>query len=176
MELACACLDKPEDPFPGKRQYVLQCFQDVKAQQEQIGSLVEQASALLNEILQNEEVDYIKGRQFDNVIREARVLIESCKRRLTGAEQAISELSDKMGTVKWASRGLRATGMRPRKNRQLVAMLLRTGLNNVLLPILFSIVIEFVVTPRNFIIAKLSIRTPGSSSVPIIFTTFQYLP
>jgi hypothetical protein len=113
MELACACLDKPEDPFPGKRQYVLQCFQDVKAQQEQIGSLVEQASALLNETLQNGEVDYIKGRQFDNVIREARVLIESCKRRLTGAEQAISELSDKMGTVKWASRGLCATGMGP---------------------------------------------------------------
>ena len=115
MELACACLDKPEDPFPGKRQYVLQCFQDVKAQQEQIGSLVEQASALLNEILQNEEVDYIKGRQFDNVIREARVLIEFCKRRLTGAEQAISELSDKMGTVKWASRGLRATGIEATK-------------------------------------------------------------
>ena len=99
MELACACLDKPEDPFPGKRQYVLQCFQDVKAQQEQIGSLVEQASALLNEILQNEEVDYIKGRQFDNVIREARVLIESCKRRLTGADRLFRSFPTKW--VQW---------------------------------------------------------------------------
>jgi hypothetical protein len=111
MELACACLDTAEDPFPGQRQYIVQCLQDVKMQQEQIGSLVEQASVLLNEILQHEGVDYLKGRQFDNVVREARVLIESCKRRLNGAEQAITELSQKMGTVKWASRALRVTGM-----------------------------------------------------------------
>ena len=111
MELACACLDTEEDPFPGQRQYIVQCFQDVKTQQEQIGSLVEQASAVLNEILQEEEVDYVKGRQFDNIVREARVQIESCRRRLNGAEQAISELSQKMSTVKWASRGIRATGM-----------------------------------------------------------------
>jgi hypothetical protein len=110
MELACACLDTEEDPFPGQRQYIVQCFQDVKTQQEQIGSLVEQASALLNAILQEEGVDYVKGRQFDNIVREARVQIESCRRRLNGAEQAISELSQKMSTVKWA-RGMRATGM-----------------------------------------------------------------
>ena len=114
MELARGCLDTPEDPFPGQRQYIVECHEDVKTQQEQIGSLVEQASILLSEILQNEEVDYIKGRQFDNVIREAKVQIESCKRRLSGAEQAMSELFEKMNTVKWTSRGLRATGMGPR--------------------------------------------------------------
>ena len=113
MELACACLDTTEDPFPGQRQYIIQCFQEVKTQQEQISYLVERASAVLNEILQDEEVDYIKGRQFDNVIREARVHIDSCKRRLDGAEQAIFELSENMSTVKWTSRGLCATGMGP---------------------------------------------------------------
>ena len=111
MELACACLNTPEDPFPGQRQYIVQCLEDVKMQQEQIASLVEQASGLMNEILQHEEVDYLKGRQFDNVVREARVLIESCKRRLNGAEQAIAELSQKMSSVKLASRALRATGI-----------------------------------------------------------------
>jgi hypothetical protein len=109
--LACACLNTPEDPFPGQRQYIVQCLEDDKLQQEQIASLVEQASGLMNEILQHEEVDYLKGRQFDNVVREARVLIESCKRRLIGAEQAISELSQKMSSVNWASRALGATGI-----------------------------------------------------------------
>ncbi|CAB4044109.1 Hypothetical predicted protein, partial [Paramuricea clavata] len=109
MELACACLNTPEDPFPGQRQYIVQCHEDVKMQQEQIASLVEQASGLMNEILQHKEVDYLKGRQFDNVVREATVLIESCKRRLNGAEQAISELSQKMSSVNWASRAIRAT-------------------------------------------------------------------
>ena len=113
MELVCAYFNTPEDPFPGQRQYIIECHEDVKIQQEQISTLVEQASNLLNEILQNKEIDYIKGRQFDNVIREARVQIESCKRRLDGAEEAIFELAEKMNTVKWTSRGLRATGMGP---------------------------------------------------------------
>ena len=108
MELACACVDAAEDPFPGERQYISQCLEDVKAQQEQIASLVQQASELLKEILQHEGVDYLKGRQFDNVVREAKVQIESCKRRLTGAEEAISKLSKKTGTVKWTKRGVRA--------------------------------------------------------------------
>lgn len=110
MELACACLNASDDPFPGQRQYIVQCLEDVKSQQQQIATLVEQASSILSEILQNEGVDYLKGRQFDNVVREARVQIESCRRRLIGAEEAILELSQKMGTVKWASRAIRATG------------------------------------------------------------------
>ena len=113
MELVYACLDTTVDPFPGQCQHIIQRFQDVKTQQERIESLLEQACVLLNEILQNEEVDYINGRQFDYVIREASVQIESCKRRLDGAEEAIFELSEKMNTVKWTSRGLRATGMGP---------------------------------------------------------------
>ena len=31
-----------------------------------------------------------------------------------------------------------------------------------------SYILNFVVTPRNFIIAKLSIRKPGSSLLPIV--------
>lgn len=111
MKLACECLNAPDDPFPGQRQYIVQCIEDVKTQQEQIVALVERASELLQEIVEQEEVDYLKGRQFDNVVRSANVQIESCRRRLTGAEQAISELAQKMGTVKWTSRALRATGM-----------------------------------------------------------------
>ena len=111
MVLACECLNAADDPFPGQRQYIVKCIEDVRTQQEQIVALVEQAGELLEEILQQEEVDYLKGRQFDNVIRAANVQIESCRRRLNGAEQAISELAQKMDTVKWTSRALRATGM-----------------------------------------------------------------
>lgn len=112
LELARAFFCKEEDPFPGQRQYIVDCLEDVKTQQQQINALVEQASALLKEILLQEEVDYIKGRQFDNVVREAKVQIESCSRRLSGAEQAISEFSQKMNTVKWGSRAFRAAGMK----------------------------------------------------------------
>ena len=112
LELACAFFSQEEDPFPGERQYIVDCLEDVKTQQQQINALVEQASILLKEILQQEGVDYIKGRQFDNIVREAKVQIESCSRQLNGAEQAISKLSQKMNTVKRVSRAFRAAGMK----------------------------------------------------------------
>ena len=114
VELACACLDTPEDPFPGERQSIVECHEYVKTKQEQIESLVKKASNLLSELVQNKEVDYIKGRQFDNVIREAIVHIESCKDHLDKAEGVLSKLAEKMSTVKWTSRGLRAVGMGPK--------------------------------------------------------------
>ena len=111
MELACEFLNTLDDPFPGQRQYIVQCNEDVRTQQERIVSLVEQARELLQEMVEEEEVDYLQGRRFDNIVREANDEIETCRRRVTRAKQAISELAQKMATVKWTSRAIRAAGM-----------------------------------------------------------------
>ena len=110
MEIASAFLTSDQDPFPGKRQYIVQCLEDVKDHQDSIVSQVENASKLLKEMLDSESFDFLKGMQFDNIIREAKTKIDLCSRRLNGAEKAIYELAGKMKTIKWSWRGMRGAG------------------------------------------------------------------
>ena len=110
LEFARSFLDVPKDPFPAQREYIVKCLKDIEDKKQRIFQSVEQASKILGEIIECEEVDILKGKQFDNVVREAHVQINSCRRRLSGAEEIILELSTKMNTVKWFSRALRVTG------------------------------------------------------------------
>ncbi|XP_046840753.1 uncharacterized protein LOC124434870 [Xenia sp. Carnegie-2017] len=111
MEIASAFLTSDQDPFPGKRQYIVQCLEDVKDHQKSIERLVADASSLLQEMLKDSEsIDFLKGMQFDNIVREAKTKINMCSRRLNGAEKAIYELAGKMKTIKWSWRGMRGAG------------------------------------------------------------------
>ncbi|XP_046840048.1 uncharacterized protein LOC124434210 [Xenia sp. Carnegie-2017] len=107
MEIASAFLTNDLDPFPGKRQYIVQCLEDVKDHQDSIVRLVADASRLLKEMLDSESVDFLMAMQFDNIVREAKTKIDLCSRRLNGAEKAIYELAGKMKTIKWSLRGMR---------------------------------------------------------------------
>ena len=111
LELASSFLDVPEDPFPAQREYIVNCLKDIEEQKQRIFQSVEQVSRILSEIIDSDEVDVLKGKQFDNVVREAHVQIDSCRRRLAGVEATILKLSTKMNTVKWFSRTFRVAGL-----------------------------------------------------------------
>ena len=110
MKIACAFLINDSDPYPSERQYIMHCFEATKEHQTSIVRLVEEASTLIKVILESEGVDYLTGRKFDNVFREAKTKIDLCRGRLKGAEKAIYELAEKMNTRKWASRVMRGAG------------------------------------------------------------------
>ncbi|XP_046840102.1 uncharacterized protein LOC124434264 isoform X1 [Xenia sp. Carnegie-2017] len=111
MEIVSAFLTSDQDPFPGERQYIVQCLEDVKDHQKSIESLVADASRLLKKMLGSESVDFLNGMQFDNIVREAKTKIDLCSRRLNGAEKAIYELAGKMITIKWSWRGMLGAGL-----------------------------------------------------------------
>ena len=96
-----------EDPFRVQRDFIIECLRDIDEQKERILQLVDEACEILKAIIDTETVDILKGMHFDNVVRQARVQIKSCRRRLDTAEQKICELSTKMTTIKWFSRTFR---------------------------------------------------------------------
>ncbi|XP_046840234.1 uncharacterized protein LOC124434386 [Xenia sp. Carnegie-2017] len=110
LEIACAFLNMEKDPFPEEGQYIMNCLENVKEHQATIESLIKDASRLLEEMLDSENFGCIVGREFDEVVRKAKIEIELCSRRLNGAEKAINKLAEKMNIIKWVSRGMRTAG------------------------------------------------------------------
>ena len=84
-----------EDPFRVQRDFIIECLRDIDEQKERILQLVDEACEILKAIIDTETVDILKGMHFDNVVRQARVQIKSCRRRLDTAEQKICQLSTK---------------------------------------------------------------------------------
>ena len=111
LELACRFLDVPDNPYPAQREYITGCLAEIEQQKQRIFRIIEQAGNILRAIIDADGLDISKGLQFDNILSEAHLEIESCRRRLTGAKDMIRELVGKMHAVKWFSRCVRAIGL-----------------------------------------------------------------
>ena len=110
LELACKFLDIPENPYQAKREHIRECLKAVEEQKQQLFQLVNDATEILDSIIQEPKFNHAKALQFDNVVRQANDVIESCKDYLDTAMETIDELTTNMTIFKWCSRGLRLTG------------------------------------------------------------------
>lgn len=110
LELACKFLDFPENPYQAKREHIRECLKAVEEQKQQLFQLVNDATEILDSIIQEPKFNHAKALQFDNVVRQANDVIESCKDYLDTAMETIEELTTNMTIFKWCSRGLRFTG------------------------------------------------------------------
>ncbi|XP_046839797.1 uncharacterized protein LOC124433971 [Xenia sp. Carnegie-2017] len=90
LKMTFAFLNNEKDPFKEERQRILNCLEKVEKRQATLESLINEACRLLKEMLNSEEVDYAKQREFDNVVRKANVEIDFCSRRLNGAEKLLT--------------------------------------------------------------------------------------
>lgn len=95
LELACKFLDVPDDPYPAEREYITGCLTETEKQKQRIFRIIEDAGDILKTIIETENLNVTEMMQFDNVLREARLEMDSCRRRLDGAKQKIVELAQK---------------------------------------------------------------------------------
>lgn len=82
----------------------------VEEKKDKVYELVEKACDLLQEITNDPEFNRRKADQFNNTVRQANVMIASCKTILSDAEETIDELTKIMSTMKGFSRVLRFAG------------------------------------------------------------------
>ena len=110
LELACKFLDLPENPYVAKREHVRECLRQVEEQKEEVFELIEKACEILLEITEDPHVNQSKAVQFNSIVRQADVLIESCNEFLSLADKTIDELEEIMSTMKIFSRVVRFAG------------------------------------------------------------------
>lgn len=111
LELASKFLDVPENPYPAEREYISGSLAEVDEQRRTIFEILHDASDVLRRIIDDETFDITKGEQFDYTIKKAELEIQICQRRLDGAKEMMTQLMQRMRSVKWFSRAVRAVGM-----------------------------------------------------------------
>ena len=100
----------PENPYNAKREHVKECLNVVEEKKQKVYDLVEKACDLLQEITNDPQFNRAKAAQFNSTVRQADVMIASCKTALSDAEETIDELTKIMSTMKVFSRLLRFAG------------------------------------------------------------------
>ena len=83
----------------------------VEENKTKVSELVKMACDLLQEIIKEPQFNRRKAAQFNSTVRQANVLIESCRDMLTEVETTMNELTSNVNTIKWSSRLLRITGL-----------------------------------------------------------------
>ena len=111
LEVACRFLDVPKNPYPAEREYISGSLAAVDEQKRAIYEMLREAGELLRNIIDDDKFDISKGLQFDNSVRKIELEIQFCQRRLDGAKKTTVQLMQKMGSVKWFSRVVRAVGI-----------------------------------------------------------------
>ena len=111
LELACKFLDVPKDPYPAEREYISGSLAEVDDQKRAIYGILREAGEILRSIIDDDKFDISKGMQFDNSVRKAELEIQFSQRRLDGAKKMTVQLMQKMRSVKWFSRAVRALGI-----------------------------------------------------------------
>ena len=106
-------LEISENSYKPERDYINKCLKDIEVKQDRIGELVDEASKILKQIVQNpfSSNSTVKAFRFDNIVREARLEIDSCEKSLAGAEDAIQTLVWKIQGRRLFSVSLRYIGM-----------------------------------------------------------------
>ena len=110
LELVCKFLDVPENPYKAKHEDVKECLKQVENQQEKVSELVEKACDILLEIIREPQLHRAKAAEFNFTVRQANVIIESCQKLLSHAQQVVDELITIMSTKKGLSRFARLVG------------------------------------------------------------------
>ena len=110
LERSCKFLDLPENPYKAKREHIKKCLDAVEEKKQKISDLVEKACDLLQEITNEPQFNRGKAAQFNTTVRQADVMIASCKTMLSDAQETIDELMKIMSTMKSFSRVLRFAG------------------------------------------------------------------
>jgi hypothetical protein len=111
LELACKFLDVPKNPYAAEREYISGTLAEVEEQKRAIYEILREAGEILRGIIDDDKFDITKGMQFDNSVRKAELEIQFCRRRLDGAKNMTVQLMQKMRSVKWFSRAVRALGI-----------------------------------------------------------------
>ncbi|XP_028398224.1 uncharacterized protein LOC114521856 [Dendronephthya gigantea] len=111
LELACKFLDVPKNPYPAEREYISGTLAEVHDQKQSIYKILREAGETLRRIIDDDTFDISKGMQFDNDVRKVELEIQFCQRRLDGAKKMTVQLMQKMQSVKWFSRAVRAVGI-----------------------------------------------------------------
>ncbi len=111
LKFVVKCIDVPEDPYPAQRKFIKESLEDIEQQEAYITTLVEEAGKVLTSIVRDKVLDLTKAREFDNVMRKAKLAVNNCKRSLQSVEPVIEELLQKTNTIKWFSRGIRVCCM-----------------------------------------------------------------
>ena len=107
---ACKFLDLPENLYNAKRKHVKECLKEVEEKRKRVFELVEQACDLLQDITNEPQLNVGKTAQFNCNVKQANVIIESCRKMLSSAEETISELTKIADVIKWFSRAVRLVG------------------------------------------------------------------
>ena len=100
-------IDVPEDPYLAERSHIIKTLEYVQSQEENIEVLVEKAGEILKSIIEQGALEECTALQFDNVIREATLKINICRRTLGKVEPVIKDLLRKANIAKWVSRSVR---------------------------------------------------------------------
>lgn len=112
LELACKVLDLPENAYKAKQEHIKECLKEFEVQKENVFTLVEKACDLMEKIT-SETSDYRRKAseiEFNRIVRQANVIIESCKDFLSDADETIEELIKITSVLKNFSRVLRFLG------------------------------------------------------------------
>ena len=110
LEILCKAFDIPKNLYRAKQDHISECLKAVKSQEQELSKLVGSAAQILNSVFKETKFDHTKALQFDNVVKQANNVIESCEENLDTAMKTIEELTTKMTIFKWCSRGLFFTG------------------------------------------------------------------
>ena len=110
LELVSKSLDLPENLYTAKREHIKECLKEVEENKQKLFELVETACDILQEITRDDKFNQRKADAFNSTVRQANVIVESCKDLLSDAEETIDELMKIMSTMKTVSRSIRFAG------------------------------------------------------------------
>ena len=110
LQRACKFLDLPENLYNAKREHVKECLKEVEEKKKRVFQLVEQACDLLQDITNEPQLNDGKTAQFNCNVKQANVIIESCREMLSSAQETINELTKIAHVIKWFSRAVRLVG------------------------------------------------------------------
>ena len=111
LELASKSLDVTENAYNAERKHVKECLEEVEEQKKIVFGLVNDACRILQEITREPRFNYAKAIEFDNIVGQANVIIESCGEFLSSAKATIDKLMKNPKMMKIMSRLARVTGI-----------------------------------------------------------------
>ena len=110
LEAFCKAFDIPKHLYRAKQDHISECLKAVKSREQELSQLVGGAAQILQSVFKEPTFDHAKALEFDNIVKQANNVIESCEENLDTAMKTIEELTTKMTIFKWCSRGLFLTG------------------------------------------------------------------
>ena len=92
-------LDLPYNLFSAKRKHIKECIKEVEKETKKVSALVDTACDILQEIIKDDQFNSRKADAFNTKIRQAKLIIETCKKFLSDAKESIDELMPVMSLV-----------------------------------------------------------------------------